>query len=1181
MDALGGQLPAVAGWYGKTPEAFRAEILRDVNLRLDNEGRLYAVGRAQTGRLPPPPLAFARPVIDGAFDLHSKPGAPKSIVLEFRGADISATRWNKASGTTLAAPAFDNDGQPGFNQSELWDIVSIWRRVAEDFAPFDVDVTTAPAAGADEASSVRIVVTTELPSVCKCGLAAYVDSFGSGEPALVFAASLNNGAEKSVAEAISHAIGRTLGLGADGVQGGPSRYAGQGAQGKGWAPIMGNASFQETSLFDKGSYAGATNTEDDFAVMQRHLALRADDAGNTVAAATPLAAQAVGNGLMRLNREGVIEQQSDFDVYSFTAGQGMIKASVAPAPTGPNAEMYLMLLNASGVPVQISGAGAAIPAISYAATPGTYFLRVMASGKMDAPDYGALGTYSLSVEYAEQPNQPPTADFTVSAASGPAPLTVAFDASPSRDDGTILRYQWNFQSGMATVSIPEAPQPVSQEQSPSWTYKTPGTYTAVLRVQDDRGQWSEWTSRTITVGTPIYQPPVAAFTFSPSGGPAPLAVTFDGSGSTDEDGVKLYRWSYQTPSGAKVSIPSSSQPTLTRTFDEPGQYAVSLTVYDAQGFKGSVEKTITVTEPANANPVASFSADKTNGHAPLMVTFDASASSDDGTIVTYSWDFGDGSGPGLLKHYQQDITNQKQPVIGHYFFKSGTYDVILKVTDENGHVSDPVRKTITVLPPNEAPQARFTAMPVDGSRHLFELDASASTDDQGIVAYIWDFGNGILTRTSEPRIRHIFPDSHSPRVILSVEDAFGLRGAIGHTVGDWGPFGQFPEVQITPSGNRSYVALHANGPAGSTRPLEPEVQWSVDEPVGLSGSAALRSMGGAYVTLPRTPGTSCSTLRITGVHLSGHFHDPNELRAHTYCDTPGAFDRLTRPVMVINETPSGKSADVTVQAYGSWGYPRKNVRIVGKWSGAAEGVTEAMTDENGRATFTYSLTRPGCARLELFDTSKGDPHTGRAPDAPRTEACTSDTGTDVIPTSVFTAVADGVDPLAFNFDASASSDDDAIRAYFWDWGDQTLTSTKSPVTSHAYAKPGTYKVKLTVKDSSGLYTTSSQTVTGALPAMIAQRPEVVVTKEAGGFMARATVLVTDQRGNPVHDAEISASWLYTEPGTATARTDANGIATITSQKSAASSCFMLRLDGATHPRFTFDPGTASSTVGCL
>ncbi len=76
--------------------------------------------------------------------------------------------------------------------------------------------------------------------------------------------------------------------------------------------------------------------------------------------------------------------------------------------------------------------------------------------------------------------------------------------------------------------------------------------------------------------------------------------------------------------------------------------------------------------PTNENPYASFSPSVSNGPAPLVVTFDASAAGDpDGTIVQYGWDFG-------------DFNTGAGEVINHTFTTGGQYTVRLTVTDNEG-----------------------------------------------------------------------------------------------------------------------------------------------------------------------------------------------------------------------------------------------------------------------------------------------------------------------------------------------------------------------------------------------------------------------------------------------------------------------------------------------------------------
>ena len=88
------------------------------------------------------------------------------------------------------------------------------------------------------------------------------------------------------------------------------------------------------------------------------------------------------------------------------------------------------------------------------------------------------------------------------------------------------------------------------------------------------------------------EPPVASFTVSTTSGRAPLAVSFDGSASTDPDGqLSVYAWDFGD--GAKAF-----GPTATHIYAKAGTYTENLTVTDDSGATGGASKTITVSAPA-------------------------------------------------------------------------------------------------------------------------------------------------------------------------------------------------------------------------------------------------------------------------------------------------------------------------------------------------------------------------------------------------------------------------------------------------------------------------------------------------------------------------------------------------------------------------------------------------------
>ncbi len=382
--------------------------------------------------------------LDQTFLLHSVPGASKVIYLDFDGHTTSGTQWNTSfnGGADFTTPAYSYQGDSSFTDAEKERIQAIWERVVEDYVPFDVDVTTEdPGAVAlmksgagDTEWGVRVVIGGDSADWYSPGAGgvAYVGSFdwNSDTPAFVFPENLSN-AEKYIAEATTHEAGHTLDLEHDGnVAPNPEEYyAGHGSGATGWAPIMGVGYYEELVQWSKGEYPQANNTEDDLAIITggNGFGYRTDDYGDAWTSASPLTINA-----NTVFDEGVIEQNSDQDFFSFTTTAGAINLDIDPFSNSPNLDVLATLYDSVGGLITTSNPTAALDAnFNLPLSAGTYYLSVEGVGKnpLDTgySDYGSLGYYSVSGTLSG----PDVTDLGVDAAD------IDFDIAFSYDDDIV------------------------------------------------------------------------------------------------------------------------------------------------------------------------------------------------------------------------------------------------------------------------------------------------------------------------------------------------------------------------------------------------------------------------------------------------------------------------------------------------------------------------------------------------------------------------------------------------------------------------------------------------------------------------------------------------------------------------------------------------------------------------
>lgn len=499
IEALGTQLPTVAAHYGLSSERLRAILRRDRTLRLDHHGRLFYV-EPRPGPLPAAagsPVAAAADLDPGrAFQLHSRPGSSRSIHLDFDGAQVSGTAWNVAGPATINAAAFDTDNNPAsYSNAERQVIIEVWQRVAEDFAPFDVDVTTEdPGVDAirrsnadDQQYGGRVIVTRNTFSNCGCGGLSYVGFFNDPsqhdyyQPSWVFFDILGNGSPKYMAEAISHEAGHTLGLHHDGSA--SAVYdPGHGSGDTAWAPIMGVAYYRNLSQWSKGEYGSANNFEDDLAVMpQFGAAMVSDDASDSVLLPTMLAGSPNGNRI-ELNRAGLIDRPADVDIYSISIDAGPYSITVSPSPVGPDLDIEARLLDSYGNTLAVANPADRLDAsLGGSLAAGTYLLRIDGVGRGDPvngySDYGSIGRYLITGTIPRPAALPPLAQFTATPNAGEVPLPVSFDGGLSSDpDGAVIDWQWDYGDGSSGSGV-----------SSTHAYEAVGSYPVTLTVKDNQG----------------------------------------------------------------------------------------------------------------------------------------------------------------------------------------------------------------------------------------------------------------------------------------------------------------------------------------------------------------------------------------------------------------------------------------------------------------------------------------------------------------------------------------------------------------------------------------------------------------------------------------------------------------------------------------------------------------------
>ncbi|HFE32593.1 MAG TPA: PKD domain-containing protein [Gammaproteobacteria bacterium] len=308
-------------------------------------------------------------------------------------------------------------------------------------------------------------------------------------------------------------------------------------------------------------------------------------------------------------------------------------------------------------------------------------------------------------------DNPPTAVISAPA-SGLVGETLTFDGSASSDDGTIVSYTWDFGDGVSASGM-----------ATTHAYGSAGTYTVSLAVCDDAtpSQCST-ANHTLTINDVVVDnPPIAAIS-GPSSGTVGDTLSFDGSGSTDDGAIVSYVWTVD-------GMAAGSGMSLSWLFSTAGSFNLALTVCDnaSPSQCDTATHAVMIRDVVVDNPPTAVISAPANGLVGETLSFDGSASSDDGMIISYAWDFGDG-------------TSASGMTASHAYGSAGTYTVSLQVCDDASPSQCATAShtvTISDLPVDKPPSAVISGPSSGSVSETLSFDGSGSTDDGRIVSYAW------------------------------------------------------------------------------------------------------------------------------------------------------------------------------------------------------------------------------------------------------------------------------------------------------------------------------------------------------------------------------------------------------------------------------------------------------------
>jgi len=293
----------------------------------------------------------------------------------------------------------------------------------------------------------------------------------------------------------------------------------------------------------------------------------------------------------------------------------------------------------------------------------------------------------------------------------------------------IIGRSWDFADGGTSF-----------DTDPIHTFAEAGTYEVVLEVTTNLG-----CTDAVSYPVTVLEAPIADFEFMDIC--LNQSAVFIDSSSFDEGIITDWNWDFGDLTTSTLMSPTNEYTTF-------GTFLVSLAVTGENGCISTITKTIDVFD----NPIANFNALASCFYD--SVTFENLSTIEDGEIILFDWEFGDGFGTSAMEEPE------------YLYAESGTYNVSLSIISDKGCLSDTLIPLKRFAAPNASYEAENNCL-----NDLSIFNNTSSIEVPAVIdSYLWDFGDGMISELVSPT--HLFDAAGVYPIVLNVISTDGCVDSI-------------------------------------------------------------------------------------------------------------------------------------------------------------------------------------------------------------------------------------------------------------------------------------------------------------------------------------------------------------------------------------------------------------------